>query len=141
MPLNRKPLSSIVSQQNMKEEIIKKAQDLWGDEKQKEAIALLRPLAMDGHIVAKSNLGLFLVHYFENNELPYIDEGVKLLQEACEAGEPSACHNLGTLWMDTIPLIGHDRKKAALYFLKARDLGGNTVNDSFYEIWEKELSG
>lgn len=124
----------------MKKEIIKKAHDLYREEKQKEAIALLKPLVDEGDTVAKSNLGLFLVYYVENNELPYVNEGIKLLEEACEAGEPSACHNLGTLCLDKFSSIGPDRKKAAFYYLKARDLGGPIVDESFYEMWEKELS-
>jgi hypothetical protein len=79
---------------NMNDEIIEDASNLWSEGKEDDAIALLSPLATEGNTKAKANLGLILCHYYKNEKFIKIEEGEKLLAEACEAGEPSACHNL-----------------------------------------------
>lgn len=124
----------------MTEELINKAQNLFAEGHEDEAIAILQPLIEAGSIVAKSNLGLLLAHYYKKDKFLYLKEGEKLLLEACEAGEPSACHNLGTLWLGNSPAIGKDLKKAAFFYLKAKELGGPVANEEFYERWERELN-
>ena len=125
----------------MSEEIINKAQQLMSSDNLDEAINLLKPLAEQGNIIAKSNLGMAYSFYNENGDFSRLDEAGKILNEACEAGEPSACHNLGTLWLGNIPALGKDLQKAAYYYLKARDLGGPVATEEFYAAWEKELNG
>jgi len=125
----------------MTDEIIEQANDLWSQGNEDEAIDLLMPLAEGGHIVAKAALGLLLCHYLKNNEFPKLEDGAKLLLEACNAGEASACHNLGTLWLGHSPAIGKDIRKAASFYLKARELGGPIAEEGFYQEWERVLNG
>ena len=125
----------------MTEELINKAQKLFAEGQEDEAIDILQPLVDAGSIAAKSNLGLLLAHYYKNDKVIKIKEGEKLLIEACEAGESAACHNLGTLWLGHSPAIGKDLKKAAYFYLKAKELGGPVANEEFYERWERELNG
>jgi len=121
----------------MDDDLIKKAQELFREDKEFEAISLLRPLSESGDPVAKANLGLFLAYAETEKD---IELAASLLGEACEAGEASACHNLGTLWLGNSPSIGSDSRKAARYFLRARELGGPIADESFYKRWEEELS-
>jgi TPR repeat protein len=124
----------------MIDDIIKKAQKLFYEGKDDDAIDLLQPLVDEGNTVAKSNLGLILSHYYRNNEFIKLKEGEKLLNEACEEGESSACHNLGTLWLGNQPAFGKDKKKAAYFYLKAKEIGGPIANKEFYEEMEKILN-
>jgi len=125
----------------MNHEIIEKAQKLDASGKAEEAVKLLIPLVNKGDLIAKSNLGfIYCYSFYENGDFIKIKEGEVLLNEACEAGEPSACHNLGTLWSAEIPSIGHDLRKAAQYYLKARELGGPVATKDFYDRWEKILN-
>ena len=124
----------------MSQEIIDKAQKLWGEQNEEEAISLLKPLVDAGDVDAKSNLGLILAHSLKGNVKDNIHKGEVLLNEACESGEPSACHNLGTLWLGTSPSIGKDYKKAAYFYLRARELGGPIADEGFYQRWENEIN-
>ena len=82
-------------------------------------------------------------HYLLDGGFPRLAEGEVLLMEACDSGDASACHNLGTLWLGDTPAIGKDMKRAAFFYLKARELGGPVADSEFYARWERvqSLSG
>lgn len=126
----------------MNETIIKKAQELEASGQVEEGIKLLIPLVESGDIVAKANLGLmYCNNFYANGKFKKIEIGQELLEESCKAGVPSACHNLGTLWLGSSPSIGNDPKKAAYYYLKAREFGGAIATEDFYKQWEEILNG
>jgi len=125
----------------MTDQLIEESQKLFSEGNIDGAIDLLKPLVDAGNLVAKSNMGLFLCYGKNTDRLERLQEGERYLIEACEAGEPSACHNLGTLWLGNSPALGRDRKKAAYYYLKARELGGPIANEEFYAEWEQEIDG
>lgn len=126
----------------MNENIIEKAQELESSGKVEEAIKLLIPLVESGNIIAKANLGfMYCFNCYENGKFLKFEMGQELLEESCEAGEASACHNLGTLWLGQSPLLENDPKKAAYYYLKARELGGAIATKDFYKQWEEIQNG
>lgn len=122
-------------------DIIEQAQNLWNEGKDLEAIELLRPLSDGGDFVAKANLGVIMANHCENEQFPLLEEGAILLREAMDVGEPSAAHNLGTLYLGNLPTLGKNLKEAAKCFLKSRELGGPIADESWYQQWEDEITG
>jgi TPR repeat protein len=128
----------------MNKAIFEQAQNLWQNGKELEAIAILKPLVVQGNTEAKAYLGIYLMSYHEENKFPYLNEGITFLQEACNEGNPSAAHNLGSIYLTGTPFIKKDRKKAAEFYLKARELEQKlglppVVGPEFYKEWEQEV--
>lgn len=98
-------------------DIIEQAQNLWNERNDLAAIELLRPLSDGGDVLAKANLGLIKAYHFENERFPLLEEGADLLRAAMDAGEPSAAHNLGMLYLGNIPSLGKNLKEAEKCFL------------------------
>jgi TPR repeat protein len=129
----------------MNKTIIEQSYSLWQSGQDLEAISLLKPLVAQGNTEAKAYLGMYLISYHKDNEYPYLKEGIALLQEASDEGNPSATHNIGTIYLGGTPFIKKDRKKAAIYYLKARELGENLgltpiAGSAFYKEWEEEIN-
>jgi len=123
----------------MSEEIAKQAMQLFFAGQEDDAISLLIPLVENGDNIAKANLGFLFAHYFKNDKYSKLKEGAQLLLQACDEGEPSACHNLAGLWLGDAPTLGKDLKQAAYFYLRARELGGPVADEKFYATWEDEL--
>ena len=121
------------------EELTKRANELLDRGAIDEAAALLEPFAAEGRTNAMSLLGFIHCFLAESEDRKKIAEGAALLNEACQKGDASACHNLGTLWLGNSPNIGCDPRRAAEYYLRARELGGPVANEEFYEHWRKVL--
>lgn len=120
-------------------EIIEKAIKLSSSGEDGEAMSMLQPLVESGDILAISNMGLIMSYYNVNGRFTKLTEGAQLLQEACDSGEASACHNLAVLWLGNFPSLGKDLKVAAHLFLRARELGGPVADESFYDRWVEIL--
>lgn len=125
-------------------DIVERSQKLFSAGKELEAIELLLPHKDGDNIDIRSNLGLYMVYYCQNDDFPYFAEGLELLQDACKRGDPSACHNLGTLHWGSHPMIPEDRKKAAICYLQGRSLAesrgwGQIAPKAWYANMEKFL--
>jgi len=121
--------------------MINKASKLWEEGRELEAIEILRPAANAGSVEAQSMLGLYLCYYFNGDVFPFMTEGERYLVSSCESGSALACHNLGTLWLGHTPSIGCDKKQAAYFYLKAKELGGPLADEDFYTHWNNVLNG
>ncbi len=121
------------------EAIAKQAMHLFFAGNEDAAFVLLIPLVENGDNIAKANLGFLFSRYYKRNKFSKLKEGAQLLLEACNEGEPSACHNLAGLWLGNEPALGKDLKQAAYFYLRARDLGGPMADEGFYTQWENEL--
>ena len=121
------------------EETIKQATHLFFAGNEEQAFALLIPLLIEGDNIAKANLGFLFSQYYKKDKYSKLTEGAQLLSEACDEGEATACHNLAGLWLGNEPTLGKDLKKAAYFYLRARELGGPLSDEAFYATWENEL--
>ena len=96
-----------------------------------EAFRLLLPLAQAGSAKAQANLGtLYQLGLGVQRDLT---EAVKWLKKAVGQGEGIAAHNLGTIYMTGSPEIPVDQNESKKWYRKARELGFEVADKSWYE--------
>ena len=110
---------------------IAEASEAYSKEKYEEALAILQPLV---DIQVSEALSLLGIMYQIGDGLPRnLQKAVTLLTQACELGDGTAAHNLGTIYAMGEEDIEKDFDKSRMYYRKARELGAQHAPDEFYE--------
>ena len=109
---------------------LKTALDAIERENYSDAFRLLLPLAQSGSAKAQANLGtLYQLGLGVQRDLP---EAIKWLKKAAGQGEGIAAHNLGTIYMTGSPEAPIDQDESKKWYRKARELGFEVANKSWY---------
>jgi len=107
------------------------ANEAHSKEEYEKALSILKPLV---EIEVPGALSLLGVIYQIGVGAPRnLQKAVTLLTRACELGDGTAAHNLGTIYAMGEEDIEKDFDKSKMYYRKAKELGAQYAPDEFYE--------
>jgi uncharacterized protein len=109
----------------------KKAVEAYESENYKLSVSILEPMCAEENPDALSLLGVFY-----QLGLGVECDGIKaisLLERAVAQGKGEAAHNLGTIYCTGLPGVQADTELARSYYQKAKAMGAQVADDSFYE--------
>ena len=113
------------------EKQITEAEDALFKEDYEKAFSIINPLVVKDEPAALGLLGLmYQIGMGVDRDL---SRAVKLLTSACEKGNGTAAHNLGTIYEMGEEEIPKDHEKSKMYYRKAKELGAQFAPDDFYE--------